>query len=224
MEVLGVSYNWSDARQAEWERWSSQISAQFTPLITNPEWSDDPSYVGNQHFEFGAYAAAARMARTSGPFVLVNDTLLVRHAKSLWQGIVKSAGVSKGQILVDSFHAPHERPKEIPNPYASSWLFVIADLKDLEFFCGLVENVLTEPLKSPSREYEKFLKRWLRNPIPLAGYQGSRKAQDFERKMLTIQWEHRLSAELHKHDLFQSFRGGRYKVARVLDRILRRIY
>ena len=224
VEVLGVSYNWSEASLSAWETWSSKLGAQFTPLITNPEWSKDPAYVGNDHYEFGAYAAAEHMARTIGPYILVNDTLLIRHAKYVWQRILKSVIIKKGQILVDSFPAPHERPKEIPSPYASSWIFVIADFNDLVLFCSLVKRVISEPLEPSTPEYTAFLNRWLHSSIPWKGYQGKSSNHDLQRKLKTIQWEHKLSVELHEHQVFMSFWGWRYELVRYLDRILRRFY
>ena len=84
MEVLGVAYHWTPARQAQWQRWADRLGARLTLLHTHPDRADQPTYVGNTHFEFTAYAAAARHAQTDGPYVVVNDTLLERHATTLW--------------------------------------------------------------------------------------------------------------------------------------------
>ncbi|MEY3711571.1 MAG: hypothetical protein RL104_354, partial [Bacteroidota bacterium] len=70
MEVLGVAYHWTPARQAQWQRWAASLGAELTLIHTHPDSADQPTYVGNNHFEFGAYAAADRHARTPGPYVL----------------------------------------------------------------------------------------------------------------------------------------------------------
>ena len=67
MEVLGVAYHWTPARQAQWQRWADRLGAQLTLLHNHPDRANQPTYVGNTHFEFSAYAAAARHARTDGP-------------------------------------------------------------------------------------------------------------------------------------------------------------
>ncbi len=76
MEVLGVAYRWTPARHAQWQRWADRLGARLTLLYTHPDRADQPTYVGNTHFEFTGYAAAARHAQTDGPYVVVNDTLL----------------------------------------------------------------------------------------------------------------------------------------------------
>ncbi len=122
MEVLGVAYHWTPARQAQWQRWADRLSAQLTLLHTHPDRASEPNYVGNAHFEFGAYAAAAQHAQSTGPYVLVNDTLLDRHAHRLWARwlLAASNSLHASGAHCDVYPAPRERPAEIPDPYASS--------------------------------------------------------------------------------------------------------
>ena len=143
MEVLGVAYHWTPARQAQWQRWAKRLGAELTLLHTHPDRADQPTYVGNDHFEFGAYAAAAQHARTDGPYVLVNDTLLDRHASGLWASwlLAASNSLHTDGVHCDVYPAPRERPDEIPDPYASSWIFYLPARSNLDFFSAAVQRV-----------------------------------------------------------------------------------
>jgi len=235
MEVIGVAYHWTPARQAQWQGWADQLGAELTLLHTHPDRMELPFYVGNDHFEFGAYARASEHARTSGPFVVVNDTLLDRHANGLWARWLRRRAPALNNPGVDSYPAPRERPPEIPDPYASSWIFYLPSQTDLREFSAAVRRTL-EPVASaqvensdavatpvPSPAYEAFLRRWLYHPLPGVGYQGPRSPADLARKRQTIIWEHALSRELHSLGFLRPFKGWEYRFIRLIDRLLRRM-
>lgn len=234
MEVIGVAYHWTPARQTKWQHWAVSLNAELTLLHTHPDRADQATYAGNTHFEFGAYAVAAHFAQTEGPYILVNDTLLDTHAYTLWAvwlrhkfigRAVRSSppDITRG-IYADLYPAPRERPVEIPDPYASSWIFYLATRGDLEVFCNLVEQVIDCPGIDLSKAYTAFLNRWMNSFIPWVGYQGPRQPDDLARKRQTIIWEHRLSYELRDKGLLHSFNGLAYHILRIFDKVLRRIY
>ncbi len=224
MHVLGVAYHWTPARQAQWQRWADALGAQLTLLHTHPDRADQPTYVGNAHFEFGAYAAADRFAAPSGPYVVVNDTLLDRHAHRLWARWLRAASNSlrAAGVHCDVYPAPRERPAEIPDPYASSWIFYLPTRADLESFCAAVRATLAQPAAQPSPAYEAFLDRWLNHPLPGVGYQGPRTPADLARKRQTILWEHALSRLLATSNQLHPFKGFSYRALRLADKVLRR--
>lgn len=237
MEVIGVAFHWTPARQAQWQGWADQLGAELTLLHTHPDRKEHPCFIGNDHFEFGAYARASEHARTSGPFVLVNDTLLDRHASSLWARwlLVTSNRLQTPGVYCDVYPAPRERPAEIPDPYASSWIFYLPSQADLSAFSAAVRRTLEPVASTESAEYatsanlelspayESFLRRWLYHPVPGVGYQGPRSPADLARKRQTIIWEHALSRELQSLGFLQPFRGWQYHLIRLVDRILRRL-
>ncbi len=225
MEVLGVAYHWTPARQAQWLRWADRLSAQLTLLHTHPDRSSEPNYVGNAHFEFGAYVAAAQYAQSKGPYVLVNDTLLDRHAHRLWARwlLAASNSLHASGVQCDVYPAPRERPAEIPDPYASSWIFYLPTRADLESFCAAVRETLVQPAAEPSPAYEAFLDRWLNHPLPGVGYQGPRTPADLARKRQTILWEHSLSRLLVTSNQLHPFTGIGYRALRLADKVLRRL-
>jgi hypothetical protein len=225
MHVLGVAYHWTPARQAQWQRWADALGAQLTLLHTHPDRADQPTYVGNAHFEFGAYAAADRFAAPSGPYVVVNDTLLDRHAHRLWARWLRAASNSlrAAGAHCDVYPAPRERPSEIPDPYASSWIFYLPTRADLESFCAAVRATLAQPAAQPSPAYEAFLDRWLNHPLPGVGYQGPRTPADLARKRQTIMWEHALSRLLATSNQLHPFKGFSYCALRLADKVLRRL-
>jgi hypothetical protein len=222
MEVLGVAYHWTPARQAQWQRWAASLGAELTLIHTHPERVDQPTYVGNNHFEFGAYAAADRHARTFGPYVLVNDTLLDRHAHRLWVHWLRRRTFQPPGVHCDVYAAPRERPAEIPDPYASSWIFYLPTRADLETFTAAVRQILAQPTAQPSPAYEAFLDRWLNHPLPGVGYQGPRSPEDLARKRQTIMWEHSLSRLLVISNQLHPFTGLGYRALRLADKVLRR--
>lgn len=224
MHVLGVAYHWTPARQAQWQRWADALGAQLTLLHTHPDRADQPTYVGNAHFEFGAYAAADRFAAPSGPYVVVNDTLLDRHAHRLWARwlLAASNSLRAAGAHCDVYPAPRERPAEIPDPYASSWIFYLPTRADLESFCAAVRATLAQPAAQPSPAYEAFLDRWLNHPLPGVGYQGPRTPSDLDRKRQTILWEHALSRLLATSNQLHPFKGFGYRALRLADKVLRR--
>ncbi|MEY3712157.1 MAG: hypothetical protein RL104_940, partial [Bacteroidota bacterium] len=185
--------------------------------------ADQPTYVGNNHFEFGAYAAADRHARTPGPYVLVNDTLLDRHAHRLWARWLRRRTLRTPGVHCDVYAAPRERPAEIPDPYASSWIFYLPTRADLETFTAAVRETLAQPTDQPSPAYEAFLHRWLNHPLPGVGYQGPRTPEDLARKRQTILWEHSLSRNLTATNQLREFKGLNYRVLRRIDQVLRRL-
>ena len=242
MEVLGVAYRWTPARHAQWQRWADRLGARLTLLYTHPDRADQPTYVGNTHFEFTGYAAAARHAQTDGPYVVVNDTLLDRHASTLWAHWLlvssslfnnsvpgpRSSQVTSNEkpttgVYCDVYPAPRERPAEIPNPYASSWIFYLPTRADLETLSAAVQQVVSQPPAEPSPAYRAFLDRWLNHPVPGVGYQGPRTPEDLARKRQTIMWEHALSQLLVTSNQLQPFKGTRYRILRFIDKVLRRI-
>lgn len=237
MEVIGVAFHWTPARQAQWQGWADQLGAELTLLHTHPDRKEHPCFVGNDHFEFGAYARASEYARTSGPFVVVNDTLLDRHASGLWARwlLATSNWLPTPGVYCDVYPAPRERPSEIPDPYASSWIFYLPSQADLSAFSAAVRRTL-EPVTSAkslkyatsanlefSPAYEAFLRRWLYHPVPGVGYQGPRSPADLARKRQTIIWEHALSRELQSLDVLRPFQGWEYRFIRLVDRLLRRL-
>ncbi len=226
MEVLGVAYHWTPARQAQWQRWAEALGAQLTLIHTHPDRADQPTYVGNDRFEFGAYAAADRFAAPSGPYVVVNDTLLDRHAHRLWARWLLAASntLRAAGVHCDVYPAPRERPAEIPDPYASSWIFYLPTRADLESFCAAVRSTLAQPAAQPSPAYQAFLDRWLNHPLPGVGYQGPRTPADLARKRQTIFWEHTLSRHLTATNQFRTFKGLNYRVLRRIDQVLRRLH
>lgn len=224
MEVLGVAYHWTPARQAQWQRWAASIRAELTLIHTHPDRADQPTYVGNDHFEFGAYAAADRHARTPGPYVLVNDTLLDRHAHRQWARWLRRSPLRAPGVHCDVYPAPHERPAEIPDPYASSWIFYLPTRADLESFTAAVRQTLAQPTAQPSPAYAAFLDRWLNHPLPGVGYQGPRSPEDLARKRQTILWEHALSRHLTAANQLKAFNGLNYRVLRRIDQVLRRLH
>jgi hypothetical protein len=225
MEVLGVAYHWTPARQAQWQRWADRLSAQLTLLHTHPDRASEPNYVGNAQFEFGAYAAAAQHAQTTGPYVLVNDTLLDRHAHRLWARwlLAASNSLRAAGVHCDVYPAPRERPAEIPDPYASSWIFYLPTRADLQTFTATVRQTLAQPTAQPSPAYAAFLDRWLNNPMPGVGYQGPRTPADLARKRQTILWEHTLSRLLVTGNQLHPFTGIGYRALRLADKVLRRL-
>lgn len=225
MEVLGVAYRWTPARHAQWQRWADRLGARLTLLYTHPDRADQPTYVGNTHFEFTGYAAAARHAQTDGPYVVVNDTLLDRHASILWAKwlLASSNSLHAAGVHCDVYPAPRERPAEIPNPYASSWIFYLPTRADLETLSAAVQQVVSQPPAEPSPAYRAFLDRWLNHPVPGVGYQGPRTPEDLARKRQTIMWEHALSQLLVTSNQLQPFKGTRYRILRFIDKVLRRI-
>ena len=235
MEVIGVAFHWTPARQAQWQGWADQLGAELTLLHTHPDRKEHPCFVGNDHFEFGAYARASEHARTSGPFVVVNDTLLDRHAHGLWAWWLRRRAPDLNPPGVDSYPAPRERPPEIPDPYASSWIFYLPSQAELSAFSAAVRRTL-EPVASGesansgtaatpelSPAYEAFLRRWLYHPVPGVGYQGPRSPADLARKRQTIIWEHALSRELQSLGFLRPFQGWEYRFIRLVDRLLRRL-
>ena len=242
MEVLGVAYHWTPARQAQWQRWADRLGARLTLLHTHPDRADQPTYVGNTHFEFTAYAAAARHAQTDGPYVVVNDTLLDRHATTLWANwllvscswfnasalwprwsqVTSNEKPTTG-VYCDVYPAPRERHAEIPDPYASSWIFYLPTRADLETLSAAVQQVVSQPATEPSSAYQAFLDRWLNHPVPGVGYQGPRNPEDLTRKRQTIVWEHALSQLLVTSNQLRAFTGTRYRILRFIDKVLRRI-
>ena len=225
MEVLGVAYHWTPARQAQWQRWARRLRAELTLLHTHPDRANQPTYVGNDHFEFTAYAAAAQHARTDGPYVLVNDTLLDRHASGLWANWLLAArnSLHASGVFCDVYPAPHERPAEIPDPYASSWIFYLPTRADLNVLSSATQRILDAPTDPPSAAYAAFLDRWLNHPVPGVGYQGPRSPQDLARKRQTIMWEHSLSRFLVARNYLRTFTGPGYRMLRTLDKVLRRL-
>jgi hypothetical protein len=225
MEVLGVAYHWTPARQAQWQRWADRLSAQLTLLHTHPDRSSEANCVGNAHFEFGAYAAAAQHAQSTGPYVLVNDTLLDRHASGLWARwlLAASNSLHASGVHCDVYPAPRERPVEIPDPYASSWIFYLPTHDDLTNFSAAVRETLALPTSAPSPAYEAFLDRWLNHPLPGVGYQGPRTPADLARKRQTIIWEHSLSRLLVASNQLHPFTGIGYRALRLADKVLRRL-
>lgn len=225
MHVLGVAYHWTPARQAQWQRWADRLGAQLTLLHTHPDRAGLPTYVGNDHFEFGAYAAAARHAAPNGPYLVVNDTLLDRHASGLWANWLLAApnSLHAAGVHCDVYPAPRERPSEIPDPYASSWIFYLPARSDLDFFSAAVQRVLDAPSAPPSAAYAAFLDRWLNHPLPGVGYQGPRSPEDLARKRQTIIWEHSLSRFLVARNQLQPFSGTGYRALRTIDKALRRL-
>lgn len=224
MEVLGVAYHWTPARQAQWQRWADRLGAQLTLLHTHPDRADQATYVGNTHFEFTGYAAAARHAQTDGPYVVVNDTLFRSHASGLWANwlLAASSSLHASGVFCDVYPAPRERPAEIPDPYASSWIFYLPTRADLETLSAAVQWVVSQPAAEPSPSYRAFLDRWLNHPVPGVGYQGPRTPEDLARKRQTIVWEHVLSQLLATSNQLRAFSGTRYKILRFIDKILRR--
>jgi hypothetical protein len=237
MEVIGVAFHWTPARQAQWQGWADQLGAELTLLHTHPDRQEHPYFVGNDHFEFGAYARASDHARTSGPFVVVNDTLLDRHASGLWARwlLATSNWLQTPGVYCDVYPAPRERPAEIPDPYASSWIFYLPSQTDLREFSAAVRRTLessvsgesakyaTAATPEPSPAYEAFLRRWLYHPLPGVGYQGPRSPADLARKRQTIIWEHALSRELQSLGFLRPFQGWLYRFIRFVDRLLRRL-
>jgi hypothetical protein len=237
MEVIGVAFHWTPARQAQWQGWADQLGAELTLLHTHPDRQEHPYFVGNDHFEFGAYARASDHARTSGPFVVVNDTLLDRHASGLWARwlLATSNWLQTPGVYCDVYPAPRERPAEIPDPYASSWIFYLPSQTDLREFSAAVRRSLessvsgesakyaTAATPEPSPAYEAFLRRWLYHPLPGVGYQGPRSPADLARKRQTIIWEHALSRELQSLGFLRPFKGWEYRFIRLVDRLLRRL-
>ena len=237
MEVIGVAFHWTPARQAQWQGWADLLGAELTLLHTHPDRRDDPYFIGNDHFEFGAYARASDHARTSGPYVVVNDTLLDRHASGLWARwlLVTSNWLQTPGVYCDVYPAPRERPAEIPDPYASSWIFYLPSQTDLREFSAAVRRTLessvsgesakyaTAATPDPSPAYEAFLRRWLYHPVPGVGYQGPRSPADLARKRQTIIWEHALSRELQSLGFLRPFQGWEYRFIRLIDRLLRRM-
>ncbi len=225
MHVLGVAYHWTPARQAQWQRWADALGAQLTLLHTHPDRADQATYVGNDHFEFGAYAAADRFAAPSGPYVVVNDTLLDRHAHRLWARwlLAASNSLRAAGVHCDVYPAPRERPAEIPDPYASSWIFYLPNRADLANFSAAVRETLAQPAAEPSPAYQAFLDRWLNNPLPGVGYQGPRTPSDLARKRQTILWEHSLSRLLATSNQLHTFKGIEYRALRLADKVLRRL-
>ncbi len=223
MEVLGVAYHWTPARQAQWQRWAKSLGAQLTLIHTHPDRADQPTFLGNKHCGFGAYAAADRHARTPGPYVLVNDTLLDRHAHRLWARWLRRRTLRTPGVHCDVYAAPRERPAEIPDPYASSWIFYLPTRADLETFTAAVRETLAQPTDQPSPAYEAFLHRWLNHPLPGVGYQGPRTPEDLARKRQTILWEHSLSRNLTATNQLREFKGLNYRVLRRIDQVLRRL-
>lgn len=225
MHVLGVAYHWTPARQAQWQRWADRLGAQLTLLHTHPDRAGLPTYVGNDHFEFGAYAAAARHAAPSGPYLVVNDTLFRSHAAALWAKWLLAArnSLHAAGVFCDVYPAPRECPVEIPDPYASSWIFYLPARSDLDFFSAAVQRVLDAPAAPPSAAYAAFLDRWLNHPLPGVGYQGPRSPEDLARKRQTIMWEHSLSRFLVARNQLQPFSGTGYRALRTIDKALRRL-
>ena len=225
MEVLGVAYHWTPARQAQWQRWADRLCAELTLLHTHPDRADQSTYVGNTHYEFTAYAAAAHHARTDGPYVLVNDTLLDRHAASLWANwlLAASNSLNGSGVYCDVYPAPRERPVEIPDPYASSWIFYLPTRTDLKTLSAVTQQVVSQPAADPSSAYSAFLNRWLNHPLPGVGYQGPRSPEDLARKRQTIMWEHALSQLLATSNQLRPFTGTGYRMLRTLDKVLRRL-
>jgi len=225
MHVLGVAYHWTPARQAQWQRWADRLGAQLTLLHTHPDRAGLPTYVGKDHFEFGAYAAAARHAAPNGPYVVVNDTLFRSHASGLWANWLLAARSSMhaSGVFCDVYPAPKERPVEIPDPYASSWIFYAPTRSSLENFSAAVQRVLEAPTPPLSSAYTAFLDRWLNHPLPGVGYQGPRSPEDLARKRQTIVWEHSLSRELQAAGQLHPFVGPGYRALRTLDKLLRRL-
>ena len=224
MEVLGVAYHWTLARQAQWQRWADRLGAKLTLLHTHPDRAHHPNYVGNTHYEFSAYAAATRHVCTDGPYILVNDTLLGKHASGLWARwlLMTRNWLQTPGVHCDVYPAPRERPVEIPDPYASSWIFYLPTRADLETLSAATQQVLDQPEYEPSPVYAKFLDRWLHHPLPGIGYHGPRTPEDLKRKRQTIMWEHALSQELVTSNQLRPFTGLTYKILRLTDKILRR--
>lgn len=225
MEVLGVAYHWTPARQAQWQRWADRLSAELTLLHTHPDRDGQPTYVGNDHFEFSGYAAAAHHARTDGPYVLVNDTLFRSHASGLWAKWLRAArnSLHASGVHCDVYPAPRERPAEVPDPYASSWIFYLPTRTDLKTLSAITQQIVSRPAADPSPAYAAFLDRWLNHPLPGVGYQGPRSPQDLARKRQTIMWEHALSQLLATSNQLRAFTGTGYRALRIIDKALRRL-
>ena len=126
-------------------------------------------------------------------------------------------------MYCDVYPAPRERPAEIPDPYASSWIFYLPTRADLETLSAAVQQVVSQPATEPSSAYQAFLDRWLNHPVPGVGYQGPRNPEDLTRKRQTIVWEHALSQLLVTSNQLRAFTGTRYSILRFIDKVLRRI-
>jgi hypothetical protein len=126
-------------------------------------------------------------------------------------------------VYCDVYPAPRERPVEIPDPYASSWIFYLPTRADLETLSAAVQQVVSQPAAEPSPAYQAFLDRWLNHPVPGVGYQGPRSPEDLARKRQTIVWEHSLSRFLVSSYQLRAFSGPTYRALRFIDKVLRRI-
>lgn len=229
MELVGVGHGTTDREYLLWKRLAQALSAStWTVLDTGvPAVSEaQPNLVSiaNDTFEFGAYQRVREVVKTSGPYLVVNDTLFATHSVWLWKKLLGEA-VLKGMphaMYGDATASPDDKIAEIPHPYYSSWIFLIRDRPHLDLFCQAVATTTGVPLAEPSEGYSRYLDAWLQPKSKWYGWHGKKSEASLQRKRRTIAWEHALSHTLQDHDIVSfSVISSWHRLAQMADKIRR---
>ena len=201
MELVGVSHGLSLQELGRWEALAASLGAPHWHVYDTgtPDFDAktiEVTEVSNRHYEFGGYLAGAQNVKTEGPYVIINSTLFQTRSLWAWKRILKASNACKGSLYGDAVPSPDARISEIPNPYYSSWIFLLRDKQVLASFCGALERTLSITPPEPVGAYAAYLQHWLEPRNRFYGWHGTKTPQSRARKKQTIQWEHRLSREL----------------------------
>ena len=202
-------------------------------VLNNKENSAKSSQIqgSNTNYEFSGYLELSNCFSSTGPYLILNDTLFTSHITRGWLQLLRNflaANKTKKQHIYGDLRYDGTRYEERPNPFLASWLFVVPDFETLKKFQVNLSFILADKSTLISSEYEAFLDHWISPTSKLKGWHGGPiNIQIKVRKKRCIILEHRLSKLLNVNGMKLSSIGINnpfiYKLLRLADRINTRL-
>lgn len=228
MELIGVTYSPSLQEYDAWGRLAQDLHLDSWVLLDTGSDAhlggrDNVQRINNDYFEFGAYHEALQHVRSDGPYLLVNNTVFRTRSVFLWKQVLRGIPTTDlAPFYGDGTPRPRPHLADIPDPYYSSWIFLIRDKEALRVFTDAIAQSLPQCLEERTDSYRAYVNAWLQPKNRLSGWHGPKSKEHLARKEKTIVWEHALSTELVKHGICTfSEVSPWHRWAQVSDKILR---
>lgn len=227
MNIAWIIYESNPEKRKRIQAMNEQLKAKQQLIVNNAGHAilADEILGSNSDFEFSGYLEAIAHFTGEGPFLLVNDTLLLTHWLPGWTKLFKRAQRSPeffpaatvaGDIRWEEVIIP-----ERPIPYLSSWVFWCNDRQALLHLEHALRKVIAQDMKPPSVVYQNYLDRWFQPSSAFSGWHGELNSNTYHRKLRCVRLEHALSLALAENKPLRSLgelAPNSYWLLRIIDR------